>query len=172
MIFQILSHTPIWVFALFAALLVFGFIQTRNRNVGKFLAFLFPIGMIVLSLSGVQSSFGFKPAPIALWAAGLAIVTVVGYKYFPSADVIFDSSSNAFFIPGSWIPFYVIMAIFFIKYVFGVARALNPDVTNSAILAMTLSLLYGCLSGYFAARAANLVVCARKAQPAVQADRP
>lgn len=161
MIYRILANTPIWVFALFALLLVFGFKQTRSRNVRKLPAYLLPIGMIVLSLAGVQSSFGFKPVPIAFWAVGLAIVTFAGYRFFSSGGVTFDRRSNSFFISGSWIPFAVIMAIFFAKYAFTVVRAISPNTANSQALAISLSLVYGCLSGYFAARAANLLASTR-----------
>lgn len=46
LIVQILSHTPIWVYALFFVLLGFGLMQTRTRTVGKILALLLPVGMI------------------------------------------------------------------------------------------------------------------------------
>jgi len=160
---QILSHTPIWVFALFVVLLAFGFMQTRSRNVGKFLAYLLPAGMVALSLAGIQSSFGLKPIPIAFWAVGLVLVTFIGYKFFADTRVTFDAGKNAFFIPGSWIPLLVIMAISFTKYIFAVMRALNVDAVNSPAFAMALSLAYGCFSGYFSSRAANLVTQTRKA---------
>ena len=52
MIVQILSHTPIWVYALFFVLLAFGLIQTRTRTVRKMPALLLPAGMTALSLFG------------------------------------------------------------------------------------------------------------------------
>ena len=160
---QIVSHTPLWVFALFAALLVFGFMQTRSRNVNKLLAYVLPIGMVALSLVGVQSSFGLKVIPIAFWATGLALVTAIGYVFFRDTRVSFDPSRNAYYLPGSWLPLIVIMAIFFTKYVVAVMLALKMDIVASPAFALALSLAYGCFSGYFAARAANLLAQARKA---------
>ena len=160
---QILTHTPPWVFGLFVGLLAFGFMQTRNRNVNKFLAYLLPVGMVALSLAGVQSSFGLKLVPVTLWAAGLALATFIGYTFFRDTRVVFDPNRNAFYIPGSWLPLIVIMAIFFTKYVFAVMHALKIDAASSPAFAMALSLVYGCLSGYFSSRAANLVAQTRKA---------
>ena len=154
---QILSNTPPWVFALFAGLLAFGLMQTRNRKVNRFLAYLLPVGMVALSLAGVQSSFGFNLVPVALWAGGLALVTLIGHMFFRDTQVVFHRTTNAFYIPGSWTPLIVIMAIFFTKYVVAVMHALKIDAANSPAFAMALSLAYGCFSGYFAARAANLV---------------
>ena len=87
---QILSHTPAWVFILFVVLLVFGLLQTRSRSVKRFLAYFFPAGMIILSLAGVQSSFGIKAIPIGLWAMGLAVATFIGYKFFQPKRVTYD----------------------------------------------------------------------------------
>lgn len=160
---QILSHTPPWVFALFVGLLAFGFLQTRSRNVNKFMAYLLPVGMVALSLAGVQSSFGLKLVPVLFWSAGLALITFIGYTFFRDKRISFDPNRNAFYIPGSWLPLIVIMAIFFTKYVFAVIHALKIEVASSPASAMALSLAYGCFSGYFTSRAANLVAQARKA---------
>lgn len=160
---QILSHTPAWVFILFVVLLVFGLLQTRSRGVKQFLAYLLPTGMIILSLAGVQSSFGIEAMPIGLWAVGLIIVALVGYKFFPLKGVSYDARQRAFFIPGSWLPLVVIMAIFFTKYTVAVMHGLNNSLANDPVFEMALSLSYGCFSGYFASRAVNLVAATRTA---------
>jgi hypothetical protein len=157
MITQILIHTPVWVYGLFIALAVFGLQQTRSRNVSAVLAYFLPFGMIALSLAGINSSFGIKPAPIAMWAIGLLIVTVIGFKHFRDDRVTFTRSSRSFFIPGSWTPFFVIMAIFFTKYVFAVMHAFDAEIVTTNAFVAALSLAYGCFSGYFSSRAVNLV---------------
>ncbi len=164
---QILTQTPPWVYALFAGLLAFGLLQTRNRKVNRYLAYLLPAGMIALSLSGVQSSFGLAPLPVALWAAGLILVGFAGYKLFPNTQVRFDPATNAFFIPGSWCPLVVIMAIFVTKYAVAVMTAMKSEAVHGPAFAVALSLAYGCFSGYFAARAANMVAQTRAPQPSL-----
>ena len=165
MITQILIHTPLWVYGLFIVLVAFGLQQTRSRNVNAVLAYFLPLGMIALSLAGINSSFGIKPAPIAMWAIGLLIVTVIGFKRFRDDRVTFTRSSRSFFIPGSWTPFFVIMAIFFTKYVSAVIQAFDAEVVTTKAFVAALSLAYGCFSGYFSSRAVNLVSKAKAAQP-------
>ena len=63
LIVQILSHTPIWVFALFVMLLAFGLMQSRTRTVSLTPALQLPAGMIALSLTGIYFSFGFRTMP-------------------------------------------------------------------------------------------------------------
>jgi len=165
LITQILIHTPLWVYGLFIVLVAFGLQQTRSRNVNAVLAYFLPLGMIALSLAGINSSFGIKPAPIAMWAIGLLIVTVIGFKRFRDDRVTFTRSSRSFFIPGSWTPFFVIMAIFFTKYVFAVIQAFDAEIVTTEAFVAALSLAYGCFSGYFSSRAINLVSKAKAAQP-------
>jgi len=153
---QILSHTPIWVFGLFVVLVVFGLQQTRNRNVKLVLAYFLPAGMIALSLAGVLSSFGVHPVPIALWFIGLVVTTTFIYKLFPLKGVTFHPERKHFFVPGSWLPFVVIMAIFFAKYAVGVMHGLNSPLLANQSFILLLSFAYGCFSGYFASRAVAL----------------
>jgi hypothetical protein len=51
---------PIWVFGLFFLLVIFGLQQTRSCNISAALAYFLPFGMIALSLSGINSSFGIR----------------------------------------------------------------------------------------------------------------
>ena len=163
MIGQILSHTPTWVFALFLGLLVFGLMQTRTRAVPRIPALLLPAGMMALSLAGIQSSFGFVPVPLASWAVALAVASLVGYTLFRDERVSYDATAKTYFVPGSWVPLAVIMAIFFAKYVYAVMNALNAAVISTTLFVVGLSAVYGVLSGYFAAKALNLIVLTRKA---------
>jgi len=157
LIVQILSHTPIWVFALFFVLLGFGLLQTRSRTVRLFPALLLPAGMVALSLAGINSSFGLTPVPLASWAIALAVAVLVGYAVFRDKRVAYDAAAKTFFVPGSWVPLAVIMAIFFAKYVYAVMHAFNAAIISTALFIVVLSAVYGLLSGYFAARALNLI---------------
>jgi hypothetical protein len=158
---QILTHTPIWVYGLLIALIIFGIQQARSRTVNAVLAYFLPFGMIALSLAGINSSFGIQPTSLAMWAIGLLLMTGIGFKYFRDDRVTFNRSSRVFFIPGSWVPFFVIMAIFLSKYLFGVMRALNADILSNPAFVATLSFAYGCFSGYFSSRALNLMIKAK-----------
>jgi hypothetical protein len=163
LITQILIHTPLWVYGLFVALVVFGLQQTRSRNVNAAVAFVLPAGMIALSLAGIYSSVGMKPAPLLMWAIGLLSVAVIGFKRFRDDRITFTRSTRSFYIPGSWTPFFVIMAIFCAKYVVAVLRALDAQIVTTTAFVAGLSLAYGCFSGYFSSRAVNLVSKAKAA---------
>ena len=162
MILQVLANTPTWVFALFVLLLGLGLMQTRTRVVRRLPALILPAGMVALSLAGINSSFGLKPMPLLCWVIALVFASLVGYYFFRDTDVQYDATTHAFVVPGSWVPLAVIMAIFFAKYIYAVMRAFNAAVLDTTPLVVMLSAIYGLLSGYFAARALNLVHLARK----------
>lgn len=162
MIGQILSRTPTWVFALFLVLLVFGLMQTRTRTVRKIPALLLPLGMVALSLAGVQSSFGLGAVPVASWAIALALAAVAGLVLFRDERVKYDPAAGTYFVPGRWAPLAVIMAIFFAKYVYAVMKALDVAAVDAMPFVVGLCAVYGVLSGYFAAKALNFVRLARE----------
>lgn len=158
---KMLSQTPTWVFGLFVALLALGWTQARTRRVGRILAFALPAGMIAISVAGLQSSFGIRIEPLAAWATGLVLAACVGYAKFRDRRVDYDVAAERFVVPGSWMPLAIIMSIFLVKYAYAVLRAFDAGVISSPFFVAALSGVYGVLSGYFAARALNLVAVLR-----------
>lgn len=150
---QILSHTPVFVFVLFFVLLIFGFQQTRNRKVKPVVAFILPIFMVLLSANGVITTFGLELAAIELWLIGLVVITVALYKLVPLKGAHYVEPERKLFIPGSWIPFVVIMAIFFTKYAVAVLVAMQVPWVQQFGFMLGLSFVYGGFSGYFTSRA-------------------
>lgn len=161
MIVQILSHTPIWVYALFFVLLGFGLMQTRTRTVRKIPALLLPVGMMALSIAGIKSSFGLTAIPLVAWGMAMAIATGVGYTFFRDKRIHCKAADGTFFIPGSWVPLIVMMAIFFTKYFYAIMKASNAEVISTTMFVGALSAVYGLLSGYFSSRAVNLIKVAQ-----------
>ncbi|MBK9942340.1 MAG: hypothetical protein IPP13_12070 [Kouleothrix sp.] len=172
MIVQILAHTPIWVYPLFLLLVVFGFIQTRTRTVRRVPALLLPAGMSVLSLAGIISSFGLTTIPLAAWGMALTMATVVGYTFFRDPRIQSKAADGTFFIPGSWVPLAVMMAIFFTKYLYAVMHAFNPAIFSTPLIIGTLSAVYGLYSGYFSSRTVTLIKLAQQAQHAWKPSSP
>ena len=159
---QILSHTPAWVFGLLFGLMILGLQQTRDRQVKRWLAYLLPFGMVILSLVGVISNFGAQLLSVSLWAAGLCVMSAIGYHFFPVKNIRFFAGTNQFYIPGSWIPLLVILAIFFTKYVVAVLYALANPITAQLAFMPVLCVAYGGFSGYFVARALCLLRASRE----------
>lgn len=150
MLFQIFSHTPIWVFVLFFVLLGMGIQQGRDRNVSGKIVFILPACMILFSCFGLISSTGASGYSLAIWIGSVLGVASLGWR-FDAADVRYHS--NVYSIPGSWLPLMLMMGIFFTKYAVGVMSALRPEMIEQLWFIYSISFIYGIFSGAFAARA-------------------
>jgi hypothetical protein len=154
---QIISNTPVWVWALLAALVGLGYSQTRSRTVGLRRVVIMPVAMMVLSLYGTVSAFGPSPAVLGAWLAACAMVAslvVLRPAPFGTAN---DGISRHYAMPGSWLPLFVILGIFFTKYAVGVALAMQPTMAHQTGFTTLVGLLYGLFSGFFAGRALRLL---------------
>ena len=148
----VLSHTPRWVFAVLIALLALGYQQSRDRTVSRTRLLLFPAAMLALSLAGVTSSFGGTWLALLAWALGLAMAALPGLQ--PSIRAAPPPrSSEPVFVPGSWWPLVLMLAIFGLRYVAGYAQARQLDMTLQPWFIGAISLSLGLLSGVFVARA-------------------
>jgi hypothetical protein len=156
MLFQIISNTPKWVFALFAALLWLGLNQLLTRRLGLSRIALLAAGMAAFSFYGTVSAFSAVPTALFAWLAGAVAVLLILFNRPVPAGTAYDAASRRFTVPGSAVPLALMMGIFFTKYAVGVALGMHLAQANDVSFALTVSALYGAFSGVFAARAARL----------------
>ena len=153
MLMQIIKNTPPWVFILFFVLIALGVSQSKGRTVKRSKVSILPGAMLVLSLYGVFSAFGMVPAGLACWVLGVAFTVGLREKVAAPHGVTFSPESQSFFVPGSWFPLVLMMAIFFVKYLVGVIVARQLPIGGDPAFVSLVSLCYGLLSGVFLARA-------------------
>src|SRR3569833_4010131 len=156
MILEILKHTPIWVWLVFAAIVLLGLQQTRTRDVSIVRATVLPVVMFVLSLSGVLGAFAHVPLAGAAWAFGVGLSLMSAGKAVAARGASRSPEPGHLRVPGSLVPIALILAVFITKYAAGIALAINPSLATNARVAMALSLVYGGFSGLFLARAQSL----------------
>jgi len=164
MILQILKHTPLWVFALFFALLFLGIQQSRPRTASKRRVLVVPLVLMGLALYGVVSAFQAHPIAIAVWAAMVALVAaLISFLRIPRG-VSYAPEAGTFAIPASWTPLVFIMIIFFTRYAINVALARDPALRDTDWFAAVVGAAYGFSSGYFAGRLLTYWKLARAAK--------
>lgn len=156
MFYQIIIHTPVWVWALLALLLWLGIKQSRPGQPSLLRITVVPLVLTSLSLLGTVSAFGSSPAVMLTWlAAAAALAAVVLQSPLPEITR-FDAHTRTFQVPGSWVPLALMAGIFANKYVVGVALNLHPELMHEATFTLGFSALSGAFSGVFAARAMRL----------------
>lgn len=158
-----LAHTPLWVYAVFAALLALGLAQRRDRTLSRTRLLLLPFAMAGLSLFGVLSSFGLQPYALLLWVLGLAGFASIGTRLLRCPAQ--RTPGNAIRVRGSDWPLVLMMAIFCIKYLAGYISARQLAVGTYPGYIGTVSLCLGLLSGAFVARARAAYLAANEDGP-------
>lgn len=159
MLLEILTHTPTWVFVVFALLAWLGGRQLRGGSAHLNRVIAMPLAMVALALSGVIGGFGHSPAgllAVAAWAAAAAAVFGVTMRLPLNPAVRYDAATRQFFQPGSAVPLVLMMGVFFTKYTVGVLQAMHPEYAHQTAFALGVSALYGAASGVFVGRAVRL----------------
>jgi hypothetical protein len=156
MLLQVIKGTPLWVWALLAALLWLGFRQTQTRVIGSRRAVLVPGIFVILSLAGVVTAFQGNALAIAVWGAGVGVAVGVGQRLMPRLRATWRAAGDTLQIAGSWLPLALIVSLFFVKFAAGVSMAIHPGLASETDFVIACSLAYGFFSGLFAARALQL----------------
>jgi Family of unknown function (DUF6622) len=170
MIVQILQHTPVWVWMLLAALLYFGYLQSRTRAVPKERLFALPAAMLGLSLYSLFATFGATRLGFVAWLAG-GILAALLYRVFGRpAGTAYAPDMRVYTVPGSWLPLTLMLAIFVTRYAVAVMIAIDASLRQASSFVLVAGLVYGFLSCTFTARAHAAVRAARHAPPSMAAQ--
>ncbi|HVZ46362.1 MAG TPA: DUF6622 family protein [Ramlibacter sp.] len=163
---QVLSGTPAWVWGLLAALVVVGYLQTRDRTASLARILILPVALGAYSVWGMLGAFGAGMNVILPWLAAVAIV-VYGFSRLGAPEgVSYDANTRVFRMSGSWVPMLLILGIFFTRYVVSVDVAIHPELKTHGDFALSIATLYGAMSGIFAGRALRIARMAIGGVPA------
>lgn len=166
--YQILIHTPTWVWAVLLALILLGLTQSVGRSVRLRRVIVLPLVVTGVSAFGTFSTFGAVPASWVMWLGTALATSIWIVTADPPAGIRYEPATQRFHLPGSWVPLAAMMAIFVLRYGVSVKIAIAPALTHDAAFAAIVASLYGAISGLFLGRALRLLRLARAstAQPA------
>ncbi|MBE7420390.1 MAG: hypothetical protein HS128_22030 [Ideonella sp.] len=146
---QIVAGTPHWVWAVLVAITAIGLRHLQRRHLPRAQLLIMPIAFAVFSLWSATQALGAA----ALWAWPVGVALAFGLiALLPSPAIALDADARLI-VPGSPWPLLLIWTIFGLRYALAVTQVMNPALTHQAGFAPTVALLYGLLSGLFAARA-------------------
>jgi hypothetical protein len=173
MLFAILRATPNWVWALLAGLLWLGFAQTRHREASLVRVSLMPVVMTAFGIWGMTSAFGASSMfgyAMMMWMLAAAVsFAVVGTTRAPGGTE-YHPQTRTFFLPGSWAPLMLILAIFLVRYIVNVDVRIQPALAGDGQYTLVVAAIYGLTSGIFVGRAARLwrLAAERAGSPVLQ----
>lgn len=147
-ILAIITHTPIWVWALYAVVLFMGYQRTRDRTVAVWRMMAFPVVMIVLALSTmIGAGLGVLPAALV----GLAIGGVSGWL-LERDGATRRLPDGRMWLRGEWWSFAQIVVILVFRYVIAVTGAMNPVLASDPVFHLGTTLVSSLLSAMILGR--------------------
>jgi len=148
MLAQLISRTPVWVWALLVFLLYRGVKASQDRELGLRAMLVIPCVMLFLSVQGMFQHFGFAPIPFSIWALCLMITAGVA-AHFTSAGSFRIISPTHLWVRGSWLPLILMLLIFIVKYAENVAVAIQPALRTETAFVLICSAVFGVMNGLF-----------------------
>jgi hypothetical protein len=151
MLIQILSHTPLYVWAILAFLVQRGLTAMRDRDVEVRRLVLIPAVMLVLSLQDMNAKFGLGGWALAAWAIGAAGMALLA-GLAGASRIEAGTMPGWVRVRGSGLPLVMMMAVFFTKYVASVTLSVAPQLRHDTVFACAVCVLFGVFNGWFVGR--------------------
>lgn len=121
-VFQIIIHTPIWVWPLYAGLLFLGFQSTHDRTLPLLRMLILPL---VLALLAISSFIGNGMSALPAMLLGLVIGGTLGWR-LERDGATRRLPNGALWLRGEWGPFAQIVLILVFRYASSIVSAINP----------------------------------------------
>ena len=167
MLIQILSHTPLYVWAILGLLVWRGVVELREREVALRRMLVLPLVMLVLSLHDMALKFGLTAATLLAWVLGCAAAALLAWKVGRSR-IVSATAAGRVVLRGSAVPLAMMLAIFLTKYLTAVTLAIRPG--SAGELALAICAVYGVFNGWFLGRLLRDVATVRAAVSRDAAD--
>jgi hypothetical protein len=150
----IVQHTPHWVWAVLAAITLFGALQLRTQRVSMARLVIAPLALGGYSLWGAASGHGLGALPA--WLAGCALA-LLAHRIWGTPRASARSADGGFIVSGSALPLFLMWTVFGLRYVMAVTFALHPALAHQPLVGLGVATLTGALSGLFAARSLGVL---------------
>lgn len=160
---QIISNTPIYVWAILGFLAYRGIKSSADRELTVSAVAIIPLVMLALSVQGILSGFGVDPLVLAAWLAAMTAAAAVSWNMVSDKNVRILADKGTVFYRGSWGPLVMMMAIFVMKYIVNVALHVNPALHTNMQFALITTALFGLFNGLFLGKMLRVLIMYKKA---------
>jgi hypothetical protein len=162
MAYQILIHTPPWVFALFAYLVWQGIKAMQPRAMPIWRALIVPVVFIVWGMSRIGFGHQDSAWPLVAWTAAALVLLPLGVLTPRPFDV--DHTTGQIIRPGGAFALIRNLIVFFLQYAVAVIAAI--DASDRAFAIIVGRAISGATAGYFIGSAIALLVAYRRKRAA------
>jgi hypothetical protein len=156
--YQVLVHTPLWVFALFAYLVWQGIKAMQPRRTPIWRALIVPVVFIVWGVSRIGSGHQDGTWPLVAWIAAALVLLPLGVLTPRPFDV--DHTTGEIIRPGSAFALVRNLVVFSLQYTVGVITAINAG--DRALASIAGRAISGATAGYFIGSTIALLIAYRR----------
>lgn len=144
----IISHTPLWVWAILALLIQRGLAAARPNSVALSRLFLLPLVFSVLGAMSLSRAGALLPLAAAGAAIGLALGMAAGWGlYAGQRGYAWDQQNGQLQRPGSWMMLVCSLVAFVLKFGLGTVAGWHPELVAGGSGALLTGLVSGAASG-------------------------
>ena len=154
---QIITKIPVFVWPLFAILLIGGLRARKTSAVPIAVLLLIPSIFFGWSLFSFFGKYATNPLAILFWLLCLGVGGFIGFLHMQRLKLQFDRQKKKVEMPGSWIPLILSMSIFTSKFSVGMMSSMMPHLSGS-LLFLGLELFATIILGIFAGRGINCLM--------------
>lgn len=151
---RILTHTPLWVFALLAYLIWQGSQSLRPRTQPIWRMLIVPLVFFLMGLSRLVTARDGGIEPLLGWLVAAVLFALLALSRKPRLLAV-DRNSGTVSRPGSAAPLARNITVFVLQYAVAVATAMKLE--PHAAVAIIGHAVSGASAGYFSGRAVALV---------------
>ena len=149
-----LTHTPAWVYFLFALLIWAGIKASKPRVLPLKRILILPAVFIYMSVHTLMTSFAINPFEVSIWACAILLGAIIGwvevYRYFQLIKI--DKKQHLIKLPGSWATLVLVIIIFASQYYFGYEIAVDPALINQTWFEYSMLTVSGFATGVMIGR--------------------
>ncbi len=150
---KIITNIPLFVWPLFAVLLIGGLKARKTELVPLKALIMVPAVFFGWSLFSFFGGYGDNSLAIFLWILCLGLGLFTGFSHIQRLKPRCDKQKKMIEMPGSWIPLVLSMSVFFAKFSIGMMRGMLPHLDGS-FLFLGLELFCTVILGVMIGRAA------------------
>ena len=146
----IIAHTPIWVWVLYALLLLLGLQRTRDSTIQVWRMLTLPC---IVTFLAVLTFIGAGPSALAVMLIGVVAGSAAGWQLEPQGASR-RLADGRLWLRGEWRSFAQIVLVEIFRYVTSVVAAMDPTLNADPTWHFTTLFISATLSGVFVGRTA------------------
>ncbi|MCW5744889.1 MAG: hypothetical protein KIT36_01635 [Alphaproteobacteria bacterium] len=162
MLWQIVIHTPVWVWGLLLLVLWLGWRDLQDRAIAPARLAILPAVATCVSLVNILTSA--TPAlALPAWLVAVALAMPLGAVIGAHRRLDAQAQPRRLVLAGSWFSMALGLTIFCVRYAMGVAVARQPALAADTLWIIAANAVGGAMTGIGAGWLACLVVRYRRA---------